>query len=95
MSDKEDDKNNKNQFDDIHKKLEQQREDEEYEEDGDTPIPDSQENDHSTKISESKRAYVTYENQRWWLSTWTSTLLPGGKQDFLDFQLIQSKYRAL
>lgn len=54
-----------------------------YEEDDDIPTPDhsylSLTNRKSDDKRQQRKIYVTYENQRWWLSNWTATLLPGGK----------------
>ena len=62
-----------------------QEEDNEYEEDDDTPM---REGSPSKEQKPQRKVFVTYENQRWWLSTWTSTLLPGG--NYLKFYLKQS-----
>ena len=59
-----------------------------YEEDEDIPAPDHAYLDGgSMKKSDDRcrKVFVTYENQRWWLSNWTNTLLPGGMSMSLHF----------
>lgn len=62
--------------------------DNEYEEDEDIVVPDHTYLGQQNKISEDKlikrKTFVTYENQRWWLSAWTSTLLPGERANWSD-----------
>ena len=56
----------------------------EYEEDNDIPTPDHAFINKGLKkqsadgLKQQRKVFVTYENQRWWLSQWTNTLLPGG-----------------
>ena len=35
---------------------------------------------------DSKKKFVTYENERIWLTTWTSKLLPGGRKLYYKFR---------
>ncbi|CDW73311.1 tectonin beta-propeller repeat-containing protein 1 [Stylonychia lemnae] len=59
-----------------------------YEEDDDVLVPDHTYFNNNNKPQDDKqiqrKIFVTYENQRWWLSSWTSTLLPGERHSWSD-----------
>jgi hypothetical protein len=61
-------------------------EDEGYEEDLDTPMPEFHydSNNKARAKGMNKKAFITYENQRWWLSNWTGALLPGERNNWSD-----------